>query len=484
MKILFASSEVAPFAKAGGLADVMGSLPKELEKQKDIEMAIFTPRYGCTNLEKYKIKPVEDSELRIGFGTFQAKFTLLKGKLPKTNIDVYFIDNYRYFSWFQEVYPQSLDWRFEHEKYICFSMAVLEYAKRIGFKPDIIHMNDWHTAIMAPLLISNYNLDPFYSGVKLVYSIHNLAYQGTYYPDILDFANMQKHHVYNEWGVEHYGMVNWMKGAINYADKIIVVSPRYAQEITTGEYGEGMDYTLRGATHKTVGILNGIDYDVFNPEKDKNIVKNYSIKDLSGKIECKKDVLKEFGLEYDEKKPLIAMVSRLVSQKGLDLVRQVEGELKQLDAQFIFLGSGDKNFENLLIWHSNNSTNIRALTDYRSELGHKIYAGSDMYLMPSKFEPCGISQLIALKYGSIPIVRATGGLDNTIIGYPLDDSNGFKFWNYDGWAMLEAIKCAIDVYHDKYTWNAMMNSAMTRDYSWKQSALKYLEVYKQLAPLK
>ena len=241
-----------------------------------------------------------------------------------------------------------------------------------------------------------------------------------------------------------------------------------------------MDYTLRGHTGKISGILNGIDYDVFNPKTDKTLVKNFDIKSLKYKEENKKAILKEFGLEYKKDRPLIALISRLVDQKGLDLIRQVEHDLMNIDADFIFLGSGDKEYENLFIWLSNNTTNIRTYVGYRGDLANLIYAGSDFFLMPSRFEPCGLSQLIAMRYGSLPIVRATGGLDNTVVGYPLDNSTGFKFWGYNGWAMKEAIECALAVYKDKYTFNAMRESAMKADFSWKKSAQEYLNLYKNL----
>ena len=248
----------------------------------------------------------------------------------------------------------------------------------------------------------------------------------------------------------------------------------------TGEFGEGMDYTLRMNQHKVVGILNGIDYDVFNPKTDENIVKNYDVKTLENKEENKKALCEKFGLEYKPDRPLYAMVSRLVGQKGIDLIRQVENDLKNMNADFVFLGSGDKNYENLLIWLSNNSSNIRAYIGYKAELANQIYAGSDFYLMPSKFEPCGLSQLIAMKYGSLPVVRATGGLDDTVVGYPLNDSTGFKFWGYDGWNMLQAINCANSVFADKYTFNAMQKTAMEADFSWKRSTKEYLNLYKSL----
>lgn len=478
MKILFASAEVAPFSKAGGLSDVIGSLPKYLEK--DAEIAIFTPLHGCIDTKKFNITELENSEMWISFGGQPQKFRLFMTKLPGTNINVFFVHNDWYFTCFKEVYPKWLDTRYEHERYVAFSLATLEYAKQLNFRADVIHSNDWHTAMIPLYIKANYKFDEFWSKTKNVFEIHNLAYQGVWFEDILDFANMRKDIVFNEWGCEHYGRVNWMKGALNYSDKIIAVSPRYAQEILTEEFGEGMDYTLRGHTHKLSGILNGIDYDVFNPKTDKNLVKNYDVKSLKNKEENKKQICEYFGLEYNPKRPLIALISRLVSQKGIDLIRQVENELRNMDADFVFLGSGDSAYENLLIWLSNNTTNIRAYIGYKADLANQIYAGSDFFLMPSKFEPCGLSQLIAMRYGSLPIVRATGGLDNTVVGYPLDNSTGFKFWGYDGWQMKEAIDCAIGVYHDKYTFNAMRESAMKSDFTWKKSANEYLKLYKSL----
>lgn len=479
MKVLFAAAEVAPFSKAGGLADVVGSLPKYLEK--DAEIAIFTPLHGCIDQKKYGIKELENSEMWLTFGRNGHKFRLFMTQLPGTKINVFFVHNDWYFSCFQEVYPKWLDPQYEHERYIAFSLAVMEYAKLLNFRADVIHANDWHTAMIPVYLHSNYKFDDFWKNTKTVFEIHNLAYQGVWFESILDFANMRKDIVYNEWCVEHYGRVNWMKGAINYSDKIVAVSPTYAKEILTGEYGEGMDYTLRGAQHKLCGILNGIDYDVFNPKTDKTLVKNYDIKSIDNKEVNKKFVSDYFGLQYNPKRPLFAMISRLVSQKGIDLIRGAESILSNLDADFVFLGTGDKDYENLLIWLSNNTPNIRACIGYNGEMANKIYAASDFYLMPSKFEPCGLSQLIAMRYGSLPVVRATGGLEDTVTGYPLDNSTGFKFWGYDSNAMVDAIKCAMYVYNDKYTLNAMRKSAMEADFSWKRSSKQYLEMYKELA---
>ena len=478
MKILFAAAEVAPFSKAGGLSDVIGSLPKYLEK--DAEIAIFTPLHGSIDKEKYGIKELENSEMWISFGTSPQKFKLHMCKLPDTDINVFFVQSDWYFSCFKEVYPRWLDPQYEHERYIAFSLATLEYAKQLNFRADIIHSNDWHTAMIPLYIKANYKFDEFWSKTKNVFEIHNLAYQGEWFESILDFANMRKDIVYNEWGCEHYGRVNWMKGAINYSDRIVAVSPKYAEEILTGEFGEGMDYTLRGNADKLVGILNGIDYKVFNPKTDKNLAKNYDVNSLKNKEENKKKILEYFGLEYNPERPLIALISRLVNQKGIDLIRDVENDLHHLPADFIFLGSGDASYENLFIWLSNNTSNIRTYVGYKGDLANQIYAGSDFFLMPSKFEPCGLSQLIAMRYGSLPVVRATGGLENTVVGYPLENSTGFKFWRYNGWDMKEAINCAIGVYNDKYTFNAMRKSAMESDFSWKKSSEIYMNMYKEL----
>lgn len=478
MKILFAAAEVAPFSKAGGLADVVGSLPKYIED--DAEIAIFTPLHGLIDVNKYDIKELENSEMWLTFGNNGHKFKLFTCKLPNTNINVFFVHNDWYFTCFKEVYPKYLDPRYEHERYIAFSLAVLEYAKALNFKADIIHANDWHTAMIPVYIHSNYRYDDFWKDAKCVFEIHNLAYQGVWFEDVLDFANMRKDIVYNEHGVEHYGRVNWMKGAINYSDKIIAVSPNYAREILTGEYGEGMDYTLRMNQHKLVGIVNGIDYSVFNPKTDKNLVKNYTYKTIKNKEENKKAVCEFFGLEYNSERPLIALISRLVPQKGIDLIRYAENVIQNTPADFVFLGSGNNDYENLLIWLSNNTKNVRSYIGYKADLANQMYAGSDFFLMPSAFEPCGLSQLIAMHYGSLPIVRATGGLEDTVVGYPLNNSTGFKFWGYDSWQMMGAVDCAMKVYREKPTFNAMRKTAMETDFSWEKSAVKYMDLYKSL----
>lgn len=478
MKVLFASAEVKPFSKVGGLADVVGSLPKYLDK--DAEIAIFTPLYGCMDKEKYGIEHVENSRLHMQFGWSENYFELYKAKLPGTKINVFFIDNPKYFGCFDCVYPFNIDERYNHERFIAFSKTILEYAKLLNFKPDIIHANDWHTGMIPVFLKTCYKDDPFFKDTKTVFSIHNLAHQGMFYDDVLEFAAIPKQEVMYSWGVELFGHVNWMRGGINFSDKVITVSPTYAKEIQTPEGGENIDCTLRDNSYKLLGILNGIDTKEFDPKTDKLIPQNFDKKDLSGKEVCKKDLYKKFGLKYKKNRPLIGMVSRLSDQKGFDLFWGLDEELKALDADFIILGTGNMWLESHFNHLSHTTENIRAYTRFDHQLANEIYAGSDFFLMPSKFEPCGLSQMIAMRYGTLPIVRVTGGLEDTVVGHPYPKANGFKFWDYDSTNMMNGIKYALNVYKDKKEWDKLVKSAMSYDYSWKKSAQHYLDVYNEL----
>ena len=479
MKILYATFELSPFTKVGGLADVMGSLPKHIEDERT-QIAIFTPLIGSINKEEFNIVEIENSKLTLSFGLAKYVFTLKMCKLPNTNINVFFIDNPKFFSNFDCVYPTGIDSWYEQERFITFSKAVLEYARLLNFKPDIIHCNDWHTAMIPIWLKTTYKNDEFYKNSKTVFSIHNLAYQGKYFPEILDFAELNKEEVFHADGLEHYEILIWLKGAINYSDKIIAVSPKYAEEILTYEYGEGLDWALNNNKHKLKGILNGIDYEEFNPKTDKNISHNYSFETLKNKEECKKEILKEFNLEYKEHRPLIAIISRLVEQKGLDLIKEAKKELETINADFIILGTGEKKYEDLFKKLNNKTKNIKAKIEYGKEICNKIYAGADMFLMPSRFEPCGLSQLIAMKYGTIPIVRATGGLENTIISYPNEKATGFKFYNYNYKDMINCINYAIETFKNKGQWQNIINNAMTSDFSWVKSAKEYKQIYTSL----
>lgn len=479
MKILFASAEVKPFSKVGGLADVVGSLPKYLEK--DAEIAIFTPLYGCIDKEKLGLEHVENSRLTIHFGWNESVFELYKAKLPDTKINVFFIDNPKYFGCFDMVYPFNIDERYNHERFIAFSRAILEYTQLLNFRPDIIHANDWHTGMLPVYLKTTYRDNEFFKDTKTVFSIHNLFHQGMFYDEVLDFAQIPKHEVMHAGGLELFGHINWMRGGINYSDKVITVSPTYAKEIQTPEGGYNIDCTLRDNSYKLMGILNGIDTKEFDPKKDKCIKANFDKKDLAGKIACKKDLCKQFGLKYSAKRPLIGMVSRLTDQKGFDLFWGLDEQLKALKADFIIMGTGNIWLESHFDHLSHTTENIRAYTKFSHEIANKVYAGCDMFLMPSKFEPCGLSQMIAQRYGTLPIVRVTGGLEDSVIGHPYKGANGFKFWDYDADNMMNGIKYALSVFKDPKEWITLIQNAMSTDNSWKTSAKHYLNVYKELS---
>lgn len=478
MKVLFASAEVAPFSKVGGLADVVGSLPKYLEK--DAEIAIFTPLHGSIDKAKHGLKLLDHSRLKINFGWSENMFELYVAKLPNTNINVFFVDNPKYFGCFDMVYPFNIDERYNHERFIAFSRAVLEYCQLLNFKPDVIHANDWHTGVLPVYLKTTYRDNEFFKETRTVFSIHNLAHQGMFYDDVLDFAQIPKHEVMYSWGVELFGHVNWMRGGINFSDKVIAVSPTYAKEIQTPEGGYNIDCTLRDNSHKLIGILNGIDTEEFNPKTDKHIAKNFDAKNLSGKQECKKALAEHFGLKYNKERPIIGMVSRLSDQKGFDLFWGIDEQLKGLEADLIILGTGNMWLEDHFNHLSHTTDNIRAHTKFSHSIANMIYSGSDMFLMPSKFEPCGLSQMISMRYGTLPIVRATGGLDDSVIGHPLDKANGFKFWGYDANQMLDCVRFAIGEYKRPKDWELLVKTAMSYDYSWTKSAKEYLKVYQEI----
>lgn len=478
MKILFASAEVKPFSKVGGLADVVGSLPKYIEK--DAEIAIFTPLYGCIDKAKFGLKLLDHSRLKIAFGWSENFFELYMAKLPGTEINVFFIDNPKYFGCFDCVYPFNIDERYSHERFIAFSRAVLEYARLLNFKPDVIHANDWHTGMLPTYIKTTYRDDEFFKNTKTVFSIHNLAHQGMFYDDVLDFAQIPKHEVMYSWGAELFGHVNWMRAGINFSDKVITVSPTYAKEIQTPEGGYHIDCTLRDNSYKLLGILNGIDTHEFDPKTDTLIAKNFSLKSMKGKVECKKFLYEKFAMKYSEGRPLIGMVSRLSDQKGFELFWGLDDELQALEADFLILGTGNMWLESHFNHLSHTTKNIRAYTRFDHQLANQIYAGSDMFLMPSKFEPCGLSQMIAQRYGTLPIVRVTGGLEDSVIGHPYENANGFKFWDYDASNMINGIKYALNVFKNQKEWKQLMKNAMSVDNSWDTSAKHYLDVYKEL----
>ncbi len=469
MKVLFAASEAYPFAKTGGLADVCGALPKALRKRM-IGARVVLPLYGTIGKEmRSKMTFVCHITVPVSWriqycGVFEAH---------ENGIIYYFIDNEYYFKR-DGLYGYYDD----AERFTFFSRAVLEILPHIGFKPDIIHCNDWQTALIPVYLNEFYKHDLFYADIKTVFTIHNIQYQGKYgmeiYGDVLGLP-------YGKESLLKYDdCVNLMKGAIQCSDKVTTVSPTYAKEILNPYYSHGLDGILGEFSYKTCGIVNGIDYDDYNPETDKLIYKNYTADTLSDKKANKKKLQIEMGLPVSDA-PIIGIVSRLVGHKGIDLIKRVFEELLAADLQFVILGSGEPEYEGFFYEMSNRHPDKVALKlGFDNALAHKIYAGADFFLMPSKSEPCGLSQLVSLRYGTIPIVRETGGLNDTVKDSADGVGNGFTFKNYNAHDMENAVWRALSGYSDKAGFEILKKRAMSCDNSWKASANAYIGLYKEI----
>lgn len=481
MKIILSAAEVAPFVKVGGLADVSGSLPQFI-KEAGHDIRLILPLYGPVQEKVLSLEKVPNSNIELKFGTKLINVALKQAFLPDTDILVYFIENNEYFGSHNEIYPQKKHARFEQERFLVFGLSVLKLMEKINFKPDIIHCNDWHTANIPVYLKTIFKSSEFYKETKILFSIHNLAYQGLYSKDILEFANLDQYNLFTPDKLEFYNDVNWMKGGIVYSDAVNTVSEKYTKEIQTPEYGEKLDGLLREKSYKISGILNGIDCKKWNPETDNLIPEKYSKTNLTGKKVCKKFLQQEFKLEESNTTPLIGIVSRLAPQKGLDLIQAISDDLKHLNMQLVVLGSGEEEFEILFKDLNLTSKNIRSVIGFNSDLAQKIYAGIDLFLMPSKFEPCGLGQIISLRYGTLPIVRKTGGLSDTIKDFSLEstDGNGFVFEEYDANKLLETVKKAIEIYKNKNLFNKAILNAMNSDFSWNKSAKKYIELYEKI----
>lgn len=482
MHILFAASEGVPYSKTGGLADVVGSLPPELARLGH-HLTVYLPRYKQTKLA-HDAKTVISS-LTIPFDDKYRFCSVIDGG-SHAGVRFYFIEYPPFFDR-EGLYGTSLgDYRDNAERFALFSRAVLEASKIIGV-PDIFHCHDWQTALIPILLKSVYEEDPAFQKVASVFTIHNVGYQGVFPADTLPLL-MLPWDLFTINKLEFYGKANFLKGAIVFADFVTTVSRRYAQEIQSAEYGFGLEGVLKARANTVAGILNGVDYSDWDPATDKRIAANYSIDDPSGKAICKQDLLKEFGMvKADPELPIIGIVSRFASQKGFDLISQAADRLASEEMIFTVLGTGDKDYEDLLRSLARMfPQKIAVKIAYDNNLAHKVEAGADMFLMPSHYEPCGLNQIYSMKYGTVPIVRATGGLDDTV--EPWDSKTGkgtgFKFTEYSSEAMLNAIHAAIHAYKDKNGWQKLMRNGMARDFSWIHSAREYVKVYERTRILK
>ena len=476
MKILFAASECVPFVKTGGLADVVGALPKEIQ-QSGADVRVILPLYKAIG-PKWRDRMEHVLYFYVNLGWRHQYVGILKTEYE--GVTFYFVDNEQYFGR-DYIYGMGGD---EGERFAFFSRAVIEALSKIDFIPDVLHCNDWQTGMIPVLLNAQYKQLELYSNIKTVYTIHNLQYQGIFpighIEDMLSLGDW----AYTSDHLEFFGMCSFMKGGLVFADEITTVSPTYAQEIQTAYYGERLDGLLRSRIDHLSGILNGIDTSDYDPATDQNIVQNYTAETFGSKAKNKAALQEELGLHIDPDAPLIGMVSRLSGQKGLDLVECVLGEIMATGAQLVVLGMGESKYVDLFSWAQwKYSGQVAARFEMNPALSHKIYAACDLFLMPSMFEPCGLSQLISLRYGTLPIARETGGLRDTVLAYNkyTGDGNGFTFLNYNAHDMLHVIEQAVEMYRgDRNTFNQIAIRAMGGLYGWDQSALKYVALYEKL----
>ena len=473
-RILFATSEAVPFIKTGGLADVAGALPKCFDKRY-FDVRVILPKYACMKQEwKDKMEYITHFYMDLGYKNCYVGIL----HMEYDGIQFYFIDNEYYFSG-----PKPYDsapW--DLEKFAFFSKAVLSVLPVIGFRPDVIHCHDWQTGLVPVYLHDSFQQNEFFWGIKTVMTIHNLKFQGVWDVKTIQRFTELPDYYFTPDKLEAYKDGNLLKGGIVYADAITTVSNTYAEEIKMPFYGEGLDGLMRARANSLRGIVNGIDYDDFNPETDKYIVQQYTAKNFrKEKVKNKKALQQQLGLPVDEKKFMVGIVSRLTDQKGLDLVQGVMDELCSDDMQLVVLGTGDERYENMFRHYDwKYHDRVSAQIYYSEEMSHRIYAGCDAFLMPSLFEPCGLSQLMALRYGTVPIVRETGGLRDTVQPYNEFENTGtgFSFANYNAHEMLGSVRYAKYIYYNKRReWNKIIDRDMAADFSWGTSAAKYQELY-------
>lgn len=476
MKILFASGEAAPFFKTGGLGDVAYALPKELVKQ-GVDIRVVLPYYNVMP-EKYQAMAKDVLHFTIKVGRKDVYCGIKTLQLE--GVTYYFIDNQDYFN------RSSLYGHWDDgERFGFFSMAVIEMMEKIDFIPDVVHVNDWHTAMIPVLLVDKYHWIQAYQKIRKVLTIHNIQFQGIFDPVILSSVFGTGMNIFQEDGVYYYGNVNFLKGGINFSDVVTTVSPTYANEIQTPEFGEGLEGVLQYNHWKIRGIINGIDYDLNNPETDELIPYHFSTENNEGKKKNKAFLQEKVGLPVEERTPLLSCVSRLTDQKGFQLVEEkIEELLNTRNVQVLILGTGEEKYErSFRYFQEKYPEKMRAIIDFDVELAQQIYAGSDLFLMPSAFEPCGLSQMMSLRYGTLPIVHETGGLRDTVVPYHYvtGEGTGFSFYDFNSYTLLATIYRALDVYEKQpQAWNLLVEQGMKVDFSWQKPALEYKKIYQSL----
>lgn len=475
MKVLFVASEAHPFIKTGGLGDVAYALPKTL-RSLGVDIRVIIPKYGTmANSFKEKLRTLSTFNVPVGWRNQYGGLQYLEYE----GIPYYFIDNEYYFK-----RPSSYGYYDDGERFSYFCRAVLEAIDTMdNFTPDIIHCNDWHTGMIIPLLKEHFSWKNNYKNIRTIFTIHNLQYQGVFSKEILGELLSLGDEYFTEDKLKYYDGVSFMKGGLNFADKITTVSNTYAEEIKTAFYGEGLHGLLCARSNDLSGIVNGIDTTMYDPRKDKEIFFNFDENNIENKLLNKTKLQEQLNLPVNKDIPMIGMVTRLASQKGIDLISCLLEEILQLNIQLVILGTGEPTYEDMFRYYAGKYPDkLSANICFNNELAKKIYAGSDLFLMPSLFEPCGIGQLIALRYGTLPIVRETGGLKDTVTSFNevTGEGNGFSFSNYNAHDMLYTIKRAVSLYKNKPVFNNLIKRALTEDNSWCISAKKYIELYSSL----
>jgi starch synthase len=462
------SSEAQPFAKTGGLADVVGALPGALRECGD-EVAVVVPRYGSIDLKRAR-RVYDGIAVYLGLTRYDIAIYQATVEFPYYLVDCPpLFDRKGFYGELGMDYPDN------HIRFAVFARAALAVA-RFLFRTEIFHCHDWQAGLVPALLRSSFSSDPTYLGVKTLFTIHNLGYQGLFPKSAMAEAALDPA-IYRPDGLEFFGQISYIKGGISFADALNTVSPTYAREIQTPEYGFGLDGALRARAGVLSGILNGVDYQQWSPELDPHLPARYSAGDLSGKSFCKQQLLEEFGLPQSAMdRPLIGIVSRFTRQKGADLLAEIAGQIVADDLYLVALGSGEPEYEAFFREMATQHPGRFAIRiGFDNALAHRIEGGADMFLMPSRYEPCGLNQIYSLRYGTVPVVRATGGLDDTI-----EEGTGFKFWDYSGQALMGAVRAAAGAFSDRDAWQEIMRRGMAKDFSWRASATLYSAHYRRL----
>ncbi len=474
---MLAAAEAVPFAKVGGLADVAGALPKALKSLgHDVRVAI--PRYQRIRPDRFGLQPLLDG-IGVPMDSHLEPASVQHGMLGD-NVPVYLVESERYFDR-EGIYGYPDD----DERFVFFSRAVLEMLPKLGWTPDVVHCHDWHTAIIPNWLKTLYRADRRYAGIASLLTIHNLSYRGTFGNRVLEIAGIESFgFTYAEQGVGGH-MVDLLGRGLQFADAINTVSEQYAREIQTPEFGEGMDELIIERSNRLLGILNGIDYDEQDPARDRHIAATFDAEGLERRVDNKLALQHEARLPPSPDVPVIGMATRLADSKGFDLVAQALDWLLQQPLQLVVMGTGDQHYHDLLAAAAKRNRNLAVMPTFSTPLAQKIYAGSDMFLMPSRFEPCGMGQMIAMRYGSVPIVRRTGGLADTVQDFEPahGEGSGFVFEHYDASAMFAAVIRALETFKYPDTWRRLVRRNMQRDFSWGLSAERYVEAYRMAAEL-